>query len=89
MVSVSQGSLERNHVQLQPKLFNITIATKYSETKKNFKVKKKKSISKSVTASRMEKLKAQEPHGSGNVWTNNGEIFCKLEGNDKPQLFYG
>ena len=41
MVSVSQGSLERNHVQLQPKLFNITITTKYSETKKNFKVKKK------------------------------------------------
>ena len=61
----------------------------FRNKKKNFKVKKKKSISKSVTASRMEKLKAQELHGSGNVWTNNGEIFCKLEGNDKPQLFYG
>ena len=38
----------------------------------------------------MEKLKeAQGLHGFKNVWTNNGKIFCYVEGNDKPQLYYG
>ena len=64
------------------------IVTKYSETKK---LKGKKvSITESLTTSKMEKLKeGRELHGFRNVWTNNGKIFCKLEGNRKPQLYYG
>ena len=38
----------------------------------------------------MKKLKeARELHGFRNVWTNDDKIFCKLEDNDKPQLYYG
>ena len=51
---------------------------------------KKISITESLTVSRMEKFKeAQELHRFRNVWTNDGKIFCKLEDNDKPQLYYG
>ena len=56
---------------------------------KNLKVTKI-SIAESLTASRMEKLEeAREPHIFRNIWTNNGNIFCKLKDNDKPQLNYG
>ena len=51
---------------------------------------KKISITESLTANRMEKLKeARELHGFRNVWTNDGKILCKLESNDKQQLYYG
>ena len=37
----------------------------------------------------MEKLKgALELLGFHNVWVSDGKIFRKLEGNDKPQLYY-
>ena len=48
------------------------------------------SITERLTASRMGKLKeARELHDFHNVWTNSGKILCKLEGNDKSQLYYG
>ena len=51
---------------------------------------KKILITESLTANRMEKLKeARELHGFRNVWTNDGKILCKLESNDKQQLYYG
>ena len=63
--------------------------TKIFRNKKKLKGKKI-SITESLTASRMEKLKeARELHDFCNVWTNNDKIFCKLEDNDKPQLYYG
>ena len=64
---------------------------RYSDLNKIIRNKKKLkgkkiSITESLTAKRMEKLKeAQELHGFRNVWTK----FCKLEDNDKPQLYYG
>ena len=43
-----------------------------------------------LTESRIKKLKdAGELHGFCNIWTNDGKIFCKLEGCDKPQEYYG
>ena len=66
-----------------------TIVTKYLEIKKKLKGKKNL-ITESLTANKMEKLKeARELHGFRNVRTKDGKIFCKLEGNDKPKLYYG
>ena len=55
---------------------------RYNSLNKMFRNKKtlkskKNSITESLKASRMEKLK--ELHGFRNVWINDGMIFCKLK----------
>ena len=48
------------------------------------------SITESLTLRQMEELsKAHNDHGSKNMWTINGKILSKENGNAKAILFYG
>ena len=51
---------------------------------------KGKSITESLTAFRMQKLKnARDEHGFFNVWTVDGKIMFKNSENGKPNVYYG
>ena len=51
---------------------------------------KGKSVTKSLTAFRMQKLKnARDEHGFFNVWTVDGKIMFKNSDNGKPNVYYG
>ena len=50
---------------------------------------KGKSITESLTAFRMQKLKnARDEHGFFNVWTVDGKIMFKNSENGKPNVYY-
>ena len=49
-----------------------------------------KSITESLTAVRMQKLKnARDEHVFCNVWTVDGKIMFKNSDNGKPNVYYG
>ena len=51
---------------------------------------KGKSLTESLTAFRMQKLKnARDKHGFFNVWTVDGKIMFKKSDNGKPNVNYG
>ena len=100
-IDIAHHNIEKSHRigqsrQLEEKPRPITAKfVRYNDLNKIFRHKKtlkskKLSITESLTASRMEKLKEErELNGFRNVWINDGTIFCKLEANDKPKLYYG
>ena len=52
--------------------------------------RKSKSITESLTAFRVQKLKnARYQHGFFNVWTVDGKIMFKNNDNGKPNVYYG
>ena len=81
---VNQGSMGKTMSNYSEVCYNNL--NRIFRNKKKFKGKKNFDNQ----ARRGEKLKeARELHGFCNVWTNDGKIFCKSEGNAKPQFYYG
>ena len=100
-IDIAPHGTERRHRIGQPRQPGekqrpiIVKFVRYNDLNKIFRNKKKLKgkkiwITESLAANRIEKLKeAQKLHGFHDVWTNDGKICCKVEGNDKPQLYYG
>ena len=67
---------------------------RYNDQDRVFRNKKKLKdqkirITKSLTKTRMDKLKqSKENFGLTNAWTNDGKIFFKPDSNAKPQVYY-
>lgn len=81
---VNQGSMGKTMSNYSEVCYNNL--NRIFRNKKKFKGKKNFDNQ----ARRGKKLKeTRELHGFRNVWTNDGKIFCKSEGNGKPQFYYG
>ena len=81
---VNQGSMGKTMSNYSEVCYNNL--NRIFRNKKKFKGKKNFDNQ----ARRGEKLReARELDGFRNVWTNDGKIFCKSEGNGKPQFYYG
>lgn len=99
-IDISTNDIDRTHRIGKPrgsgekprpiivKLTRYNVRSKIYGSKKKLKGKSI-SITESLTATRLEKLKdAREVYGFNNVWTMDGKIFVKGESGDKPELYY-
>ena len=100
-LNISKTALDRSHRIGSPKskkksgdqsslnLFDIMIEQTCKRIKKCLKGKGK-SITESITAFRMQKLKsARDEHGLFNALTVDGKIMFKNSDNGKPNVYYG
>ena len=99
-LNISKTALDRSHRIGNPKTKKksrpiIVKFVRYYDRRDVFVNKKclkgkGKSITESLTAFRMQKLKnARDEHGFFNVWTVDGKIMFKNSENGKPNVYYG
>ena len=99
-LNIWKTALDRSHRIDNPKIKNKSRPTiikfaRYYDRRNVFMNKKRlkgkgKSITESLTAFRMQKLKNEkDEHGFFSVWTVDGKIMLKISDNGKPNVYYG
>ena len=99
-LNISKTALDHSHRISNPKIkrksLPIIVKSVWYYDRRDVFLNKKclkgkgKSITESLTAFRMQKLKnARDEHGFFNVWTVDGKIMFKNSENGKPNVYYG